>query len=273
MARNRLVNLLLSLGLLMGISCPAASTGSYFQLGINAADFSYRETNDQGTELNREDAMLPGLAIRHVSQRDQFATVLQLQINNGIANYDGETQGGDPLTTKTDESIIAVEASIHTPVNLNLLAREQAFAGIGHRYWSRSIRRTTMTSELDERYRWAYWFLGASADLVVAHGWSSGIDVRLLYPLNPIIEVDISGFDTVSLQMGARPGYRIALPFFFRDDTANTWSVEPYWEMWSFDKSGEKSLKAVGVPTGLMAHEPANETSTIGIGISYRLSY
>jgi hypothetical protein len=261
----------LILGFFLPIFSYAESVDNYLQFGISTQNFGYKEYDDQGVLLDREDGPLPGVVVELGKNRQFVSGALRFEIFDGLVDYDGQTQSGIPIVTKTDERITTIEALLR--IKVKRLAKNEAtiFTGLGHREWRRNIRATNITSSLFEAYRWTYFTVGGAATFWRHGKWSGGIDVRWLRPIRPTMSLDIPGYDEATLALGSRNSGRINLPFQFIAEVDRQWTITPYWELWRLGRSADKYLTVGGVPTGLVAHEPRSETNLVGVTVSLRL--
>lgn len=249
----------------------AESTNNYIHIGMGIQDFGYKEFNEQGVLLNREDGLVPGVKIEMGKNWQDFSGELCFKLFDGVVDYDGQTQSGIPLRTDTDERIITFEGLLRYKLRLSPQNNANLIAGIGHREWRRDIRGTGIVSGLFEIYRWKYLIVGGAATFWQKGKWSAGIDVRWLRPIRPTMMVDIVGYDEVTLDLESRSSARVNFPIRIFGTYEREWTISPYWESWRLGRSDDEQLTINGVPTPATVHEPRSKTNIVGLTVSVKL--
>jgi hypothetical protein len=234
-------------------------------------NFHYKETDAQGAVLDREDGLLAGVEGSIGIHDDGYTLLLSGSLHRGTITYNGQTQGGTPLTTDTEERIADVSALIkfHTGRSKDSL---RVIEGLGYREWRRDIQSTGPVLGLYEIYRWRYLMLGVEADVFHNGPWKASFDVRLTRPVHPTIEIEAPGFDPLTLKLGARYGVIFRFPVEYRFASRQAIVITPYWQTWFLERSNSKRLYSNGNPTGLIATEPDSETIILGITASLRFT-
>ena len=248
----------------------AGQLDNNLNVGISLQDFSYTEFGDTDIVLNREDGLLPGFILGAGVHWDNFSGVLRGEIFNGLVDYNGQTQSGIPLKAKTDEKITRVEATLHFNLKPFNQYNMSVLAGIGYREWRRDINATRITLSLLEIYRWKYWTLGTSVTFFKKGKRSAGVNVRLLRPIKPTLDVKFPGFDEVTLDLGVNDSARLELFYHFVLRNNQQWTISPYWEYWYMGRSPNKGLTINGVSTVNVAWEPRSDTKIFGVLLSER---
>lgn len=237
-------------------------------IGIALQDFGYKEFSDQNTLLDREDGWIPGISGAYSQQTDKYSLDIGFTYIKGNVVYDGQTQGGIPLKTKTNEQIIDTSISLGILDTLKLVKPSILYFGFGFREWQRDILPTGTVLGLFETYHWHYGFIGGRVELLKKENLSLWLDGRFTRPINPIMRVCLSGFDCADLSLGINTSGRVSLPIHYRLHPNNSIIIEPYFESWDFGRSPGKELTINGTPTGAVILEPRSETRNIGISIS-----
>ncbi|HEB80255.1 MAG TPA: hypothetical protein ENI71_00070 [Chromatiales bacterium] len=250
----------------------AAAPGIWqVSLAFSATQFHYEESVNGGV-LDRENGLLPGLDAGLGYARGAWFAHGALRYHGDAVDYDGQTQSGILVASRTNEGILDVSLlGGHRWRRLGRW-RVSAYGGLGYRRWQRDIRSTPIASGVFETYRWGYGFLGATIGrrLGARARWS--LDGRVSRTMGARVAVDFKGaFDSVSLAPGARFAGRLALRFAYR--LARAWSVQavPYVEWWNLGQSSARPLTRGGASFGSM-FEPRSETRVIGfeLGVSRR---
>lgn len=246
----------------------AAQDGWFGILGLEARDMSFREEDDNGQTLVREDGLLPGLLIGAGYKYSDWEVSGQVTGLIGKVDYRGKTTLGNTHSTKTDERFIESELMLgHTGSmkDLNL----QPYGGVGYRYWSRDIKSTSSVLGIDETYTWWSGFVGMRFIVTETSKASLTIDARLNYTLNPKVEVDfLSDHDSITLPLDNRPGIRILLSWKHALGDRRAILVEPYFEQYGFGRSDTKPLTIAGSVVGTV-FEPKSTTRNVGVRVKY----
>ncbi|MBI3546242.1 MAG: hypothetical protein HY081_06570 [Gammaproteobacteria bacterium] len=241
-----------------------------------ALRFDYREYADTGKLLDREKGTLPGAVLGLARIEGNWSLNGRFSWHNGDVLYDGQTNTGIPVRSRTDEKILDTSVSLERRVGASADAWPLAFyGGIGYRYWARDIRSTSTASGqrvdgLFEIYRWRYFFLGGKTLLYRAGLSDWRLDLQLFRPMAPTIEVDYRGRgENFTLDLGARTGWRLALPWEYRLNQRAHFKIEPYMEGWELGRSPTQTLMSNGVPAGTV-YEPRSVTRNLGINLGIR---
>lgn len=249
----------------------AGNDDVYIRIGMIAQDFGYKEFDDRGVLLDREDGLLPGVSVEVGKHWQDVGGVFRFDVVDGVVDYDGQTQSGNPLKTETDERITNFEGLFQLKLKSFPSYNPKIVAGLGFREWRRNIRSSGFVSGLYEVYSWKYISLGGEVTFWRNGSLSAGIDARMLRPLQPSMLVEFNGFDEVRLDLGSRNSARINFPIRYIRSSGNEVILTPFWESWNLGRSDDEWLTVGGVPTMLLAHEPRSETSVIGIRVSVAL--
>ena len=240
-----------------------------FSLGLALQDFGYKEFSNQNTLLDREDGWIPGISGAYSQQTDKYSLDIGLTYLKGKVVYDGQTQGGTPHKTHTNEQIIDVSISLgFRDVIKNLPKPSVLYFGLGYREWQRDILPTNNVLGLFEIYSWHYGFIGGKVELFDEDKFTVWLDGRLTRPINPTMNICLSGYDCADLDLGVNTSGRVSVPIHYQLYPNNKLIFEPYFESWDFGRSPAKALTINGTPTGAFILEPRSETRNIGITIS-----
>lgn len=251
-------------------SCPVNYAGASpsVWLGPSIQHFEFCEFDIDGRRLNKEEGFLPGLTggFSQTSRSYSYQTILAYHSND--IHHDGQTQAGLPVKTRTDESIfdgkVQIEKYLHSKDNFQIAI----LGGVGYRYWGRDIRGTRSVSGLAETYDWIYVEAGLSANY--EHNFNSewGIDLNLIWPVDPEIEVDFpNNYDDIKLDLGSDAAIRARLSWTYNLNKSIEIGVESYIEYWKLDRSDSSPLLAGGTLVGSVV-EPRSETRAIGVAVT-----
>lgn len=242
-----------------------------------ALNFDYQEFNSNEKRLNQEEGVIPGLVVRLGQAYDHWLIVGDFSYYDGDVTYNGQTNIGTPVTTRTDQKI--VDVAVHAEY-WQVTASGFHYAlyfGAGYYYRERDIQPTrTITgvpvSGLFETYQWWFGFLGAKTPLYESGRVRWLLDARFTRPVNPSITVDFNGLsDRVRLDLGERWGVRWALPWRYAMNQATSFVIEPFVESYELGRSAIMPLTRNGVTIGAV-NEPRSENFNYGlmVGVQQR---
>jgi hypothetical protein len=241
-------------------------------LGPAVMDFDYKEYDD-GERLNHEHGTLYGLAGGVRSGLDAVSIEGNISWFGNDIRYDGQTQAGAPVRTRTDEEILDGSARIGWRFRRQQRLQYQLFGGVGYRRWQRDIESTSAATGVDETYSWWYGLFGGRG-LYRANPRTTWLaEAQLLRPLEPELDVDFKdGPEDVRLNLGSEPGVRLSLAW--RHAPASGWFLEimPFYAAWDIGRSRDRPLKQNGVVVGRV-FEPRSETRDYGIQASLGVSF
>ncbi len=233
--------------------------------GVSVLDFGYKKFSPGGELLNREDGILSGgrLGLEYYWASNRLT--LDLTRHKGIADYDGQTQGGTPVTTLTDETIT------HLSLTLGRVAETldgvSTYWGLGYRHWQRNIRSKGNVQGLLETYMWPYALLGLRGGVWRSGGSHLMLDGRLVYPVSAKMRVEANSFDTMTLDQKSTPGLRLALPWRLYRQRLQV-EIEAAVEIWRITRSTAKEVTINGASTGYYIYEPSSTTLQPSITLS-----
>jgi hypothetical protein len=230
------------------------------EIGISAIRFKYDEFSDEGSVLDTETGLIPGLSFRFGQLLSGWEWGSIVSFHRGRVDYAGQTNLGAPYNTRTEEKISDV--SLRLGRWLDGRYRWMPYAGLGYRRWDRDILPKELNG-LFESYRWLYGWVGAK--IMATEGGMSQLDIGFVRPFSPEMHVDFRGtFNTAPiLHPGAKTGLRVlwASSLTLSDNTQLV--MEPYFEHWTL---GRSPVVATG---NISVHEPASKTNNIGFNLRF----
>jgi hypothetical protein len=232
-----------------------------FTLGPSLQSFHYKEFPDNERLRNREDGLLPGVTAGLRFAPGAWRIRLAGSYHGSSVDYDGATSSGNPHQTDTDTDIFDVIATGGYSFALGNSVTVAPYAGAGYRYWRRDILPNRGVSGLLEVYRWPYAALGLELGLFQSERFQGGIDVRLVRPINPKLEVHFDPDTT--LDLGARTGYRISVPLRWSFGKSQGILLEPSYERQEIGASPPRN--------GIL--EPSSDMDSFGVSLSWRLRF
>ena len=255
-----LLLVLLSLGVLLTETVNAGEASS-ISLGPSALSFRYKEFPDNERLRNREDGLLPGVTAGLRLAPGSWRVRLAGSYHGGKVDYDGATQSGSPHKTETGTDIFDVMVTAGYSFAVGGSVTLAPYLGAGYRYWRRDILPNAGVRGLLEVYRWPYAMVGLDLGLFQTERFQGGIDVRLIRPIDPKLDVGISPETT--LDLGARTGYRVSLPLRWSFGASQGILFEPFYE--------RQEIGASRARNGIL--EPSSDTDIFAVNLSWRLRF
>jgi hypothetical protein len=237
---------------------------------LGVLDFGYKEFSESGVLLDREDGLLPGVAVEVARRIGDWRLSGDGRYFSGSADYDGRTNFGTPISTETDERVYSLSLRIAREFRIDGWSIAP-YAGYGYHRWQRDIKPTQTAGGapvggLFEVYTWKTAELGVLTRLALRERFHAGVDLRVIGVLDPEVEVRFgSVFDDARLALGERSGARLAFIGAYALDENLGIRVELYHEGWSFGRSASQPLTSGGSPTAVSAVEPRSETRNTGV--------
>jgi Autotransporter beta-domain len=242
-------------------SASSFADGHDFTLGPSALSFHYKEFPDDERLRNREDGLLPGVSAGLRFAPGSWRIRLAGSYHGGSVEYDGATSSGRPHRTDTDTDIFDFLATGGYSFAMGGSVTLAPYIGAGYRYWRRDILPNRGVSGLLEVYRWPYATVGLELGLYRTERFQGGIDVRFVRPINPKLDVDINPETT--LDLGARTGYRVALPLRWSFGASQGILLEPYYEHQEIGESPPRN--------GIL--EPSSDTDIFAVNLTWQMRF
>ncbi|MEK7206939.1 MAG: hypothetical protein AAB134_03555 [Pseudomonadota bacterium] len=231
-------------------------------VGVSFLDFRYAEYDVDGGLLDYENGFLPGLTLEATRTENDWFVTGKLDYHAGDVLYDGQTQTGVAVVTRSDAIILDVFFKFGRHFYVEGRPSYSLYGGVGHHYWHRAIRSIGAVSGLTEIYRWDYAALGLNHVLDEGdhHTWK--IDLRIQRTLSPSME-----FNTVQFPLAERNGTRIAFPWSRPLQKKQRLNIEPYYERWELGRSPNREVILGGKTVS--AFEPDSVTNNRGVIVSF----
>ncbi len=255
----------------IAITCMMAlSTISYamdLRVAAELMYFDYEETVASGNTLNtlnQETGFLPGITLAAILPYRRIDNTLEFSIYDGQADYDGQTQAGQPHQTTTEETIYRLMYKL----SWSPLSTEAAFYGKTYwQQWDRDIQSKNGVSGLFERYQW--WTVEAGAQLPFFKRDSQKLllELGLLATLDGTIMVDLASFGSPVLDLGNSIGFSSELKYEFKQAANSSLQFGIQFKTWEFGKSNSETLTD-GSNT-LTIYEPDSTTIQTTLSASY----
>lgn len=216
-----------------------------------AESFTWKEFNDSGARLLKESGPLVGAGMSYAYHDENF-TILRSrgELFGSRVDYDGQTQSGVPVVTKTGYFGFKVEGDFGKKFMVGAHSSLEPFGGVGYRWWIRDIRNGTdvlgnPVSGYREVWQSLYLRLGVRAD----HGFS---DQRKIFgaagvklPLDNSNTAYLSNINSAYADVTLKPRNEASL---FAETGVNvrTIKVTAFYESFRFSKSPIENAGAFG---------------------------
>jgi len=246
-----------------------------FALAGQIQYFDFREFDNQGQELLQESGYLPGLSTGLLYRAGRVKLTTRADILDGRVDYQGQTQIGNPLETRTEEYLLSLEQSFMYQDRTDVpgLAGTGVGVFVGHTAWQRDIQPTAITRGLSERYQW--WRAGITLDcpLPLLQSSVSNSPVRLSVSAFRTFSADVAvdltklGYGKPDLALGAKNGVKVALAY--TPDLSDKWPLrlELDYQRWGFGRSDTKRLSNGAQTISIL--EPRSETEAVSVRLEW----
>lgn len=252
----------------------------YVEYGDNSGTYNSFD-GDDNTFLDGESGLIPGVVMK-LKTNEQIFYEWEGSLYYNKVKYDGQTQSGIPITTKSDALIIDTHFKVGFNFERSHGRESKIYGGLGYRYWYRNIVPTVINSPgsaddgktvagLLEEYTWFYSMLGYAVNFNALNNVKVGLDFRLTKMLNAKMDLDYLGFDgrdNLSFNLGRRYGARFAIPIKI-ESVHTSYTITPYYEIIDIGISNFVPITKNSTQTGFIAWEPRSETRNIGIEVTW----
>lgn len=276
MKRSVLLLTVIAVSICRSASASAADTATEFGLSasLELMHFHYRETDLSGEELNREEGVLPGIGLQLQMKKGPWFTQLGGSMHRGHVDYDGQTQTGNPVTTRTRTELYSIALQAGRRLGGGDRSHWSPFVRLSGQWWDRDIQSTANVQGLFETYQWNEAGAGLQYRWNKAGGNAWGhrlsgeifrtFDIEVLARLSAL---QGSNFDDVTLHPENAMGTRLRYSASKVLDDGTVLFIEPWVALWEFDRSGTIAATSNGSPTGTRVTEPQSESRRIGVRI------
>ena len=234
-------------------------------LSLSFMNFSYKEFDDDDDLLNREDGLLPGISLSIDNQVRKILMTGELSFYVNDVLYQGQTQSGIPVDSRTDTFIYDFSLSITHLLTGKSLLPERIYYGIGYRHWDRNIRDTETDTGIPvmgihEVYRLPYVLLGSRWNFARSDNFSGSLNLRITHTVAS--EMFVNLFEGTTLDLGEKLGGRASLIFTIPSGNRKNYYIEPFYDFWQIGKSDPEYNSGVG-----NIYEPRSTTNNMGVNI------
>ena len=243
-------------GSMISFSTPAlaANKGDVWDVYLKVESFTWKEFNDNGTQLLKESGPIYGIGFSGKSDTAKALTFKSKgEIFGGSIDYDGQTQAGDPVKTDTNYFGMKVEGDLGWKFMAAEKSSLEPFAGLGWRWWRRDIQSTDTAIGVEELWSSIYARLGIRGDLAFSDKMKAFAEGGVKLPIYNQNKVDIYA---VTLEPGneasifAEAGLRWAML-----------KVSVFYEGMRFSKSDPVS------GSGVIVWQPESRADIYGVNV------
>ena len=253
------------------ISCASDAHADYqFAVNLEGLYFNYEEADETGP-LNEETGWLPGLSLEINRTLGSYRLGLDAGLYSGSVAYDGQTQSGADLQTRTEQEIYRVAGYLRWQPPESWYG---LYAKLGYWQWERDIQATPGTLGLSERYHWQFIEAGLSAKLWQSDERSLSLDIGYAHIYDAGLEVDLRpfGFGQATLEMGdASRGVVTRLGFIQPWNNSHHLELALTHQYWNFKQSEPETLS--NGTNAITVREPESRANHIFISLSYVHSF
>ena len=251
---------------------PVVAGSLELELGATTQYFIYEESDVHMKEAGPLFGAAGTVAYRTDSR---WGVAARGRVLAGALDYDGQTWGGVPVETETEDWIVSAEALVGL-VDDGRVTQAHGYTGLGRRYWNQVIEGS---GGYEREITWTYLPVGVSFTKPGTGpeqpGLTSTLELRILLDgdvKSHLSDVDPQGNDPqndVDSGYGAYVSFSVDYRLGAGANAANV-RVTPYLEYWKMEASDYAVLTLNGVPTGDLGYEPENETHAFGVDVLLR---
>jgi hypothetical protein len=254
---------------LLCISTPGLATD--LRIAAELMHFDYEETDLAGSTLNQETGYIPGFSIGASRPWLNTGHSIEFSLYGGGVDYDGQTQGGQPHQTTTEQTIYRFLYRLGwSPQDT-----DGGFYGeIYWQQWDRDIQPNNGVSGLFERYQWWSIEAGVEVPLVRKDRHDLLLELGVLKTFNGTILIDLSSSNNGEpvLDLGSEIGFSGGIEYEFRHSQTGSLRFGINFRTWEFGRSNSATisngLALCGEPTCTIV-EPDSTTVQTTISAGY----
>ena len=244
------------------LPCAANATNTIskcFQVSLygHVENFEWKEFVD-GHQLLKESGPLAGVGgLLDVDTGIGFHLQGMGEIFFGRIDYDGATQAGNPVDSKTKYRGFLAEADLMAPLKATPYVYLKPYAGVGGRIWQREIEDSGEALGYEEYWSTIHGILGIGVavkarpdtELFGKAAVKMPIDNRVTYDLS-----NLGGPDDTEVEPGKE-----ASPYFEAGIKFKNVTIAGYYEQLKFSKSNTADAD------GVLVFQPESEAEIIGL--------
>ena len=250
-------------------------------LGVDfkVAYHDYKEINEAESFKSDEKGFLPGIHLNYTYRgiKNPFYARLLFEYQEGKTDFDGTTQAGTPIQTRTFNRFDTWEGNIGFTIRPgpgHLQAHVTFYTGLGYRYWYRVLGGQVPFSE---EYSWKYLPAGLLVAYPISKKWRGEVDIAAWFIFDAQIKVNLSdidpNFNNPQAALGNSLGWKIETPFYYQLSKHWSLNIIPAYENYSFGRSDFFPITFAGSPTPLVGHEPDSRTHIYSLRLGLKFHF
>lgn len=239
--------------------------------GVLLYCFDYKETLPD-TLKSTETGWLTGIMLgyEYFGISNPVMVKANMEYTYSYTKYDGTTQTGTPITSRTHNRILDLEATIGfialRPSFSHLLL--MPYIGFGYRNWYRGLVDNNSYYEI---YSWYYLPIGCRGEYILTSVITVGLDISYWKMMEGKIKVALSrldsGYNNPESNLGNKCGYKIKIPVKYRFHTSWNLLFEPWYEYFEIGRGETFDITYNGSQWG-QGYEPPSKTCQFGVTIA-----
>lgn len=245
----------------------AAAADSPVRASIHghAERFEWEEFNDDGSRILKESGPLFGIGGNvDFDTRHGFHLEALGDFFAGRVDYDGATQMGEPVSSKTQYAGLMAEGNVAIPVNCGRGFTISPYGGAGGRVWQRDLEDSGNASGYEEYWSTYYGIAGLRVTVRVSPAIELYGKAAVKMPFYNRVDYDftrIGGPDSVVVEPGKKAGPHAELGM-----TIGRFVLAGFYERMTFEKSDY-----AGVGSDIIVWQPKSEATILGVraGMSF----
>lgn len=240
---------------------PSASTASPLRASLygHVENFEWKEYNDDGSRILKESGPLFG-----IGGSLDFDTRSGVHMEGlgdaffGRVDYDGATQSGEPVTTKTKYAGFLAEANLVIPLNIGPHVTVSPYGGAGGRVWRRELEDSGEALGYVENWSTFYGAAGIRAAARINSKAELYGKAAVKMPFYNRVNYDFSnvgGPDNVDVEPGTKAG-----PYAELGVTIGSFTLAGFYEELKFEKSD-----FANIGNDIIVWQPESEATILGV--------
>jgi hypothetical protein len=254
--------------LLLLVWAGVCTAENIIELGLKNSYFNYNEEDYDGSWLDSETGWLDGIHVAYKNKNpdtNQYWQITYEQTDHDT-QYDGSYWDGTPCTSTTDNKFNTAEFIFANPISD--MGNVYGFIGVGFRSWERIL-----SVSQSEKYSWWYMPVGFRWEYSVTDKWEGAVDVTAKIMFNGKMKGYMTDYDNTKVNLGNKPGLKIALPCTYKISSQVGLIITPWYEYSSIGQSNEVLLTGSGPYAGYYTYEPDSTTNQYGIDLGIKVSF
>lgn len=204
-----IVLMVLLLSFASSASAPAASLDELYPY-LSVQQYRWEEFSDGRRLLEESGRLVAGGVVVGAKTERSLTFRGKFELFGGSVDYDGETQGPDPIPVATDVTYVGMKNQFDLGYRFSRPSvTVEPFAGIAHRWWLRDLEDSESSTGIavsgySELWQTGYGRLGARGRYHPPAPVSLFVEAGLLYPFYTGNRVDFEGYGSTTFRPRGR---------------------------------------------------------------------